>query len=304
MSRVLITGSRGFIGTHLTTHLSAAGWQIHTPARDRTAFHPVDIAANTSVDQAAPALEGIDAIVHLAGIAHRQASPADYTEVNREWPLRLYQAATRAGVGRFAQISTIKVLGDSSARPLLPDDPYRPSDDYARSKAAAEQMLLEEQTHATALTILRLPLVYGPGVGGSFRALLRLAALGRRGMPVPLGAATAPRSLVSTSNVCTLIHRLLRNGSGVYHVRDREDWSVAEILAALGVSGNRLWRVPPGIIRAGATAVGRKGLYQRLFDPLQVDQSATLRDTGWSPDANRLHQLEETFRCYLSSRSR
>jgi len=307
MRRVLITGINGFIGSHLCQHPALDDWQIRTLARDRPGNTSLSLTHVDSTDSWAAALEGIDAIVHLAGIAHRRASPDDHQSVNCDWPVRLYEAASAAGVHSFIQLSSIKVLGDSSVRPLQTGDPYQSSDPYSVSKMMAERQLLAIDSN-TSLAIIRSPLVYGPGVKANFRNLLKLAELGRRGLPLPLGRAQAPRSMVSTNNLCNLITTLLNDrpesGSepGILHVCDERDWNVSQLLRLWGVKTSRLWRIPIPLARSTSIITGQRNAFDRLFGPLQIDQSATLATVPWQPDGQSREHLSETFAWYLSNR--
>ena len=84
-------------------------------------------------------------------------------------------------------------------RPSGPDSPPAPEDDYARSKWRAEDRL-DEISSRTGLhvVVVRMPLVYGPGVGGNFASLLRLADSGAW---LPLAAIRNRRSLVHVADL-------------------------------------------------------------------------------------------------------
>src|SRR5690606_21377789 len=163
-------------------------------------------------------LEGVDVVHFLAGIAHEAVAASDrqgLQQVNVAAPCAWLRAADRAGVAQFVWLSSIKVLGDRSERPLRPEDPYRPGDPYAASKAEAERRLLDEPLRTTKLAVVRPPLVYGPGVRGNFAALLRWSD---SPWPLPVGGADAPRSLVAAANLSDLLVRLGRGASGIFHV--------------------------------------------------------------------------------------
>ncbi len=284
---MLVTGAGGFIGTHLLPVLHAAGW--HPESVDRTRCDP-DREPNPGL------FAGVDAVVHLAGIAHRTASIEELTRVNERWPVALYRAASRAGVRRFLWLSSIKVLGDVSTRPLVPTDPYSPGDAYACSKVRAEQALLEAAAVEPAtLTILRPPLVYGPGVKANFRTLLTLAGLSRWGLPVPLARAQAPRSLIGVRNLCDLMVTALGH-AGIYHGADARDLTVAELLRRLGA--RVLVPLPVPAARRLAKLSRLEAYYQRLFEPLQVDQRQTEQQLGWRPPHSITEELEETLRWF------
>jgi nucleoside-diphosphate-sugar epimerase len=248
------------------------------------------------------ALGGIDVIVHLAGVAHRRADADELTATNERWPLQLYRAASEAGVKRFVWLSSIKVLGEVSTRPLLVDAPYAPEDPYAHSKMVAEKALVDAAAVAsTQLAIVRPPLIYGPGVKANFLALLKLARLSHLGLPLPLGAARAPRSFVGVRNLVDLIILLTERGNGIYHVSDPEDLCVVDLFSRLGGRAGLMLPVPSAVMRRMAIYTGQLSVYQRLFESLQLDQSATLAALDWQPPVGATQQLEETMAWYLSS---
>ena len=114
-------------------------------------------------------------------------------------------AASRASSSRARSRSTASRR--LPGRPFRPDDPPAPQDAYARSKLDAEREL-GRLCAGTPLVpvILRLPLVYGPGVAGNFLALLDEIA---RGRALPLGAIRNRRSVLGTGNLVEAIDAAL-----------------------------------------------------------------------------------------------
>lgn len=295
MTIALVTGATGFIGQHLQKRLSSDGIEVRGFGRGVPG-----LSDRSSLQQWSEYLEGVDAVFHLAALAHRKKASSQITEVNARWPARLYAAAAAAGVGKFVFLSSIKVLGDHSSRPLRPQDPYAPGDVYAASKVQAEQSLLEAQGNlATQLAIVRPPLTYGPGVKANFLALLRLARLAQSGIPLPLADAAAPRSILGVDNLCDLLHRVLQSGTGIFHCADAEAISVRDLLALIAsLSGKsiKLWRMSPTLLEATLRTLGRADAYSRLFDPLEVDQSGTFQELDWTPPQSTADQLAGTLR--------
>jgi nucleoside-diphosphate-sugar epimerase len=136
--RILVTGARGFIGSHLTPALVAAGHELRATS------------------------EGCDAVVHLANIAHTRASPAELHRVNVEGTIAHARSALAVGARRFVYLSSIKAA--------------HPDDAYGRAKSVAEQAL--RKLEGLDAVILRPPLVYGPRVKANFLALMRAIARG------------------------------------------------------------------------------------------------------------------------------
>lgn len=304
MPRALVVGAGGFIGAHLCAHLVAAGFELvvvsrgDVPRGERLIIDLLESAESARIG----ACTGVDAVFYLAGVAHERVARADAVQLQRlnvDAPACWLRAADQAGVAHFVWLSSIKVLGDVSREPLRADAPYRPGDAYARSKVQAEQTLLSTPLLRTTLTVVRPPLVYGPGVSGNFERLLRWSV---GALPLPLKGAIAPRSMVGVWNLCDLLTRLARNGGGIYHVADDRDWSVAELITEIRrLLGrpSRLFAVPSTLLRLAAAAAGRDAVYERLFEPLQVDQSDTRRRLGWEPDCCPSAQLRETVTWFL-----
>ncbi|MEQ8485463.1 MAG: NAD-dependent epimerase/dehydratase family protein [Pseudomonadales bacterium] len=306
MTVALVSGAGGFVGAHLCRHLHARGWRVRVvSSATGHGGEPLGISLlERDPHRLAGALAGVDAVFHLAGIAHGDAATAELLHaVNVDVPARWLAAAEQAGVPAFVWLSSIKVLGDVSAAPLGVDAPYAPGDAYARTKMAAEQRLLAQQLARTRLAVVRSPLVYGPGVKANFLSLLRWAA---SPLPLPLARAEAPRSLVAVDNLCELMMRLTDDApAGVYHVADEDDFSVRRLITELRrMLGRprRLFPMPPGLLRTAAAWLGRPAIYSRLFEPLQIDTAATRARLGWRPPRKARDALQDTVTWFSTSR--
>lgn len=255
-----------------------------TLRRDGLGSELIDLEAGAAAAEWRNALADVDAVIHLGALAHRVPEAAALTAINVDWPLRLFEGAAAAGVADFVFLSSVKVFGERSHRPLTVDDPYAPADAYGESKVRAEQGLraLQSAHPGIRLSILRAPLVYGPGVKANFQTLLDWARRGRQGWLLPFGGARAPRSLVSVQNLTQAIVASLGH-AGVFHCADPEDLSVAELFLRLGVPRWRLLPVPAAFMQLLLTLIGRGSDYTRLYEPLQLDSSDTAAALGWKP---------------------
>ena len=168
--RVLITGASGFIGCRLSEWLHfGTEWSvkpmIRTPGRAvRLARMPLDYAIGdlNAPSDLATALEGCDAVVHAGiGTSWRRS---ERVTTNVEGTRKLVDAALRAGVKRFVHISTIALYGDQVTGIITEETPARPKKgwDYAESKYAAEQVVLEAAAKGLPAVVLRVAVVYGP----------------------------------------------------------------------------------------------------------------------------------------------
>ncbi len=315
VKNVLVTGGSGLIGRALVAELRRRGASVKSAVRGRAVEQNVgeeievgDLSGSTDWSTA---LRDVDTVFHLAARVHQVSerhsdNAAAYQLANTEATVALAEAAVGAGVRRFVFVSSVKAMGEvSTGRPLIEDDPPHPKDAYGRSKLDAE-LALQRLAGQIEVTIVRPPLVYGPGVRANFLSLLKIAA---SGWPLPLGSATAARSMVFIDNLvdaliacATVPHR----SPATYFVSDGRDVSVAELVgllrAELGLSP-RLWALPGGLVQATARLLGRADAAQRLFSPLQVDIDRIRSELGWSPPVSLEDGLRATVRCFVKARA-
>jgi UDP-glucose 4-epimerase len=289
--RVLLSGAGGFVGRHLLRDLIVRGYHVRTAGRSATPILPgiehVAIGDLGAAIDWRPLLDGVDHVVHSAGLAHADSDiPGErYRAVNTEATLALARAALAADIRRFVFLSSIRAQsGPTSERPLTEADTPAPTDAYGRSKLAAEQGLAGLDLDWIAL---RPVLVYGPGVKANMAALLRLARLP---MPLPLGGLSAKRSLLAIENLCEAVGFALTQACPArrsYIVADPEPLSVAQMLAAMRAGlgrGPGLVPVPSSLLALAARLIGRAGAYERLANGL-VASPAALISAGWQPPA-------------------
>src|SRR5262245_11311652 len=145
---VLVTGSSGFIGRPLTTALAGAGFRVRAATRDPSSLttHPnIEPVAvpdfTTSVDWR-PLLQGVDQVIHLAGIAHmapRLHMAGNYDRVNRGATEELAREAARANVERFIFVSSVGAqTGPAADHVLTEADAPHPTEQYGSSKVIGE----------------------------------------------------------------------------------------------------------------------------------------------------------------------
>ena len=295
---IAITGAGGFIGRALCAHLAGAGRPHRGIVRARTAETPhrsplveVGDLATTDVGRLADALAGAFAVVHLAGRAHGEGAPDGNAlrDANVVATERVAGAAVRAGVQRFILASTVKVFGESSppGRPFHASDPPAPADAYAQSKVDAERLLLVSRSGSTMVpVVLRLPLVYGPGVRANFLRLIDAVA---RRAPLPLGSIRNRRDLLYVGNLVHAIVALVDDPdapSGIWLLADGEPVSTPQLVRRLAAAldvGTRLFPVPVPLLGLVGALTGRSSTVARLTRSLEVDAAPLRRRIGPMP---------------------
>jgi UDP-glucose 4-epimerase len=284
-----LTGATGFIGQHLLRELPKRGHRLRVLLR-RPAAVPIAAASAVIGDLARPrnmaaALEGVDAVIHSAGIAHAMSGipEDDYRVVNTEATIGLARAARRAGAKRFIFLSTIRAqCGPATDTVMTEAVEPAPTDAYGKSKLAAERGLAEVDIDWVAL---RATLVYGPGVKGNMAQLMRLA---RSPVPLPLGNLRARRSLLAVENLTAAIETVLATPQTLrraFVAADPQALTVAEMIAAMRRGLGRrpnVFPLPATLFDLMARAVGREEIYRRLSGSLVADPAALIR-LGWVP---------------------
>jgi len=298
--RVLVTGANGFIGRALCADLAKRGHEVVPVTRKEVG----NIDGQTNWDGW---LDGIDAIMHLAAHVHvldRAASRdlAEFRRVNVEGTARLAHAAMLARVKRFVFLSTVAVLGtDSGDGAFNEDDPLKPETAYGTSKAEAELRLREFEP--MEWTILRAPLVYGPGVEAKF---LQLLGIVRRGLPLPFGWVKSRRSMIYVANLTDAMIVAAESPNAAnetFLISDDVSFSTAELVQQLAASMDRkalLLPAPTSLISLGAALLGQRERLAPLITPLVVDSRKFKERTGWRPPFPAAAGLRETVQWYLN----
>ena len=289
----LITGATGFVGKALKSDLDRR--QIPYRAISRTEIPGYFTV--TSLDEMTnwhDALAGIDTVVHLAArvpVMNDQASDpmAAFRSVNVGGTMALARQAADSGVKTFVFVSSIKVNGEEppKGKRFTADDVPSASDPYGISKMEAESALFKlAQETGMNVVVIRLPLVYGPGVKANFASMIKWI---KKGIPLPLGGASNRRSLVYVGNLTDLIITAAQTPAAanqIFIAGDGTDLSVAELLKAIAKACNRPSRliyIQSSVMQFALTLIGKKQIAQRLFSPLEVDIEKARKVLNWTP---------------------
>ncbi len=295
----LVTGSSGFVGSHLVEALAGAGWEVRRLVRPaspaagpelpaglarRVAAHAADFADPAALARVG-ALDGVDAVFHVAGVTRRRTL-AEFRAGNVAPTAALLDAlaAQRRPPGRFVLVSSQAAAGAAAApdRPRTEADAPEPVGAYGHSKREAER-LVAAHAGGLAWTVVRPSAVYGPR-DADFLPAFRSAA---RGVALYPGARDAALSLVYVGDLARalLLAAAAPAAAGrTYFVAGDEQTSWPAVYAAAAAAAGRRVRWAAA---APAWALGAAGVagdaYAALTGrhPLVTREKARLARPRW-----------------------
>ncbi len=323
--RWLVTGATGFIGTALVQRLRFRGDDVRALVRDagraaglRALGAELVVGDVGRPESLASAVPDVDVVVHLAGLV-KAVTRAELFETNAKGTRALVEAAARAGGARFVLVSSLAAAGPSvPGSPRIESDRPAPVSVYGQSKLAAEGEL---RRHASKVegSIIRPPIVYGPGDKEFLPALFKLA---RAGLVAKSGFGQKRYSVIHVEDLVDLIVDVAQRGArvgesgpdGVYFASDGVEYTW-EALAqgALEALGRRGVVVPvpealgwfaAGLSSAAARVTGRPAILS-LDKMMEIREAAwtcspekARRELGWQPRVTLVEGLRESVRWY------
>ena len=214
-----------------------ATWRIWQVSRDSPGFQffQGDICDPEALHRILK--QGVDAVVNFAAESHVDRSILDASEFARTnivGTLNLLQAARKAGVSRFLQISTDEVYGSLGATGAFTEEsPLAPNSPYAASKASADLLARSfHQTYGFPCLITRCSNNYGPyQFPEKLIPLLVTNALAGMALPI-YGDGLYTRDWIHVHDHCSALDRVLHQGrpGEVYNIGARQEKTNLEIV--------------------------------------------------------------------------
>ena len=255
--KILISGASGFIGTNLTSYLTGnlPGVDFYCLVRRKKGMQKEILWE----DLLSSGLKDIDAVIHLAGLAHDTKNSQDdsaYDRVNFELTKMLYDWYLKTNARKFIYVSSVKAIADSVTGILTEDAKPNPLTAYGKSKLRAEEYIQQLSLGVTnkSFYILRPCMVHGPGNKGNLNLLYKFV---EKGLPYPLGAFVNKRSFLSIDNFNFICRELLTKevASGAYNLADDDALSTQELFGIIARSIGKkakVWRLPEDMVRSMA----------------------------------------------------
>jgi len=250
------------------------------------------------------AMEGVNAVVHLAALLHIVNPPPElrekYEHVNIDGTKTVVEASLNAGVRRVVLFSTIAVYGNADGKVLNETSPTRPETDYARTKLVAEQIVLNAKgpDGKPLGVVLRLGAVYGSRIKGNYERLIQALARNRF---IPVGRGLNRRTLIYEKDVGRAAALAVSHPSAtgrVFNVTDGKFHTLNEIIesicSAMGRKPPR-WFLPVGptrsligLIEKGSLALRLKplvtrGMIDKYTEDIAVEGRLIQNELGFVP---------------------
>lgn len=313
--RVLITGATGFLGGALARRLGAmARFDTHTTGRNEVAGRKLSkaglgfIAADLTDRQAVMALvEGVDTVVHSAGLASPWGPESAFRKANVVATRNVVDACRKHSVRRLVHVSTPSLYFDFSDRLGIRENqplPPRMVNAYARTKLEAEGIVDRASQAGLRSVILRPRALFGPGDTTILPRLIR--ALEARRLPI-IGRGENLIDLTYIDNAVDALIASIDAPNGVcggrFNITNGEPirlWPMIHRIAkALGLA-QPTRRVPYRLALGIATGLET---FHRIARPdeepiltrysvgilgrtMTLDITAARRDLGYSPRVN------------------
>lgn len=306
---VAVTGASGYLGRAVAAELVASGHDVRALQRRPSGVDGVTdvLGSITDSDAVARLVDGAEGVVHLAAKVSLAGDPAEFRAVNVDGTRTLLDAAERAGVSRFVQVSSPSVAHAGSALAGVGAEPASPTEargEYARTKAEAELIALGRDSEALHVVAVRPHLVWGPGDTQLVGRILDRARRGR----LPLldgGRALIDSTYVdnAATGIVAALHRADIAHGRAFVITNGEPRPVGELLAGIclasGVRPPR-WSLPAGVARAAGSVIERawalrpgedeppmtRFLAEQLSTAHWFDQRETREALAWAPSVS------------------
>lgn len=296
MSRWLVTGGVGFIGSHLCQALVRRGDSVRILDDFSNAPYPTalkranqamlgasveviegDVSDRAAVERAVAGTDGVPHLAGLAGVRPSFADPARYSKVNVEGTAMLLEAAQRAGHDRFVFASSSSVYGNATPLPASEDAPaIVPESPYAASKRGAELVAsaMLRKTPEMRCAALRFFTVYGPRQRPEMAITLFLRAI-LKGQPITVfGDGSMKRDFTHADDIVAgVLAALDRTPAGfhAYNLGSGAPITLSDLVVAMEKAAGRAAKVERAPVPLGDV------------DATFADIRKAQRDLGWSP---------------------
>ena len=216
---------------------------------------------------------------------NKNISKKDIYKVNADSVERLAIQAIKAGVKRFIFLSSIKVYGEISGEYKFDEQSYTARTSLCKSKIDAENKLIKlSKNNAISYTIIRPPLVYGPGVKGNLKKLLKLLYYG---IPIPIIKYKNQRSILAIDNLTSFIHKCIISENAkdnIFCLADEKDVSFVELVSLISKTNHksiRLFKINRILLQLIFKFIRRERTFHSLYSSLRTSSDKAKNTLDW-----------------------
>lgn len=312
ISRVLITGATGFIGSNLKNYISEKGYGLVCTYRgekpncdysDNVKW--INVGEINSKTIWFEALDNVECVYHIAGVAHKIGYSglnlkSEYERINIDGTKNLVeQVILSKTIKKFIFLSSLSVYGSRENEIISEESICMPENDYGRSKYAAEKIIIDNFKETDIdWCIIRPTLVYGKGNPGNMDRLIRLI---NSGLPLPFMMIRNRRSMLYVGNLVSALYEAMMNPNAnrkIYVISDGDDLSTNDIVVMIKKNtgkGGLVFPLPVFMLKI----VGILGDYMKkiklnnigidsysvdkIIGSLEVDSSKIRKELKWRP---------------------
>jgi nucleoside-diphosphate-sugar epimerase len=328
MSRVLVTGATGMLGSHVVREALARGWSVRALVRDPSAARwleeeGADLARGDLLSPASlrRGIEGCDAVVHTAATIGTGGEARAYHVGNVVGTGHVVDATAWAGA-RLVHVSSTAVVGGARYHGATDESAPLPElpawDHYGRSKQAADRLVLSAHAEGRLwAAVVRPPVMYGRR---DRQLAPRLAPVLRWGLVPLAGGGHTTLALVHAGSVAQGILNALEHeeaGGRVYFLTDDRPVTVRDLMDAAARGLGRPVRMLPlprplvALVLAGLAlglaCTGRRdlahharGTYRMLTRDNPFSSERARQGLNWHPDVNPPDAIEDAFRWWAA----
>lgn len=255
MKRILITGKSSYLANQFRSFLSGnENYQIDLISV-REGWKGSDFSS-------------YDVVVHMAGLAH--SSPKDdekekYYAINRDLAIEVARKAKQDGCAQFVFMSSVIVYGSHHTL-ITKDTPLCPDNFYGDSKKQAEEGILVLQDENFCVSIVRPPMIYGPGSKGNYRLLSRFSCV------TPFFPNVYnERSMLYVDNFCACLKGMIDTGAGgIFLPQNKEIVSTVQLVKEIAKVHHHPLVVLKGL-NPFISVLRKKSLFNKVFGSLVID---------------------------------
>ena len=277
---ILITGSNGYVGSHLAAALKQSGYEVSRLNVKNTLWQT-------------QSFEQYDVIIHTAALVHNndvKAQFADYLRVNMHLTYNLALKAKTSGVKHFVFMSTMAVYGKNSKIGEIIEitDPtnIKPVSYYGISKAKAEAKIRELADDKFKVAVIRPPMIYGKDAPGNFAKLIKVAKL----LPI-FPNLNNSRSALYIKHLEQFIDGIIKyKMTGIYHPKDKFDFNTTKVITEIRKNNNKNTALLP-VPKATYPIFNNINVIAKMYGNLVYGKSLYLQEDKVDTDEQEMETI-------------